>query len=333
MSQRYNGYVLPPDETIQGSPRFSWSMVAMMLHVYRATHRVTAPNGCKPSWVHMASERDGPVVACPVVHLELAVHPSIDRVNWDGIEHSQWVTLWVPHAHQIAGTVAYEAELKAYWEPRFANQAQDVRVTMPSGDQWSHSAPDEVVIGWELTRRPDGPRARTGAGLTYFSWQSAYCRTVDNSNAGERTSPCAYVTREAATAACGYAREHGRYFARKIGDGSVASSLQVIGALADCIGFHLLPPPSISPPPSPLPITPPLPWPPTMPLPWPPPMPPPMPPPHRLPSPPLPSEPTLRREQPPQLPTALHNSDGFWYFACFVLAAGLVFAFPFAVEP
>jgi len=197
-------------------------------------------------------------------------------------------------------------------------------VTMPSGDQWSHSAPDEVVIGWELTRRPDGPRARTGAGLTYFSWQSAYCRTVDNSNAGERTSPCAYVTREAATAACGYAREHGRYFARKIGDGSVASSLQVIGALADCIGFHLLPPPSISPPPSPLPITPPLPWPPTMPLPWPPPMPPPMPPPHRLPSPPLPSEPTLRREQPPQLPTALHNSDGFWYFACFVLAAGLV---------
>ena len=90
----YRGHVLSPDETVQGYPRFSWRMVAMMLHIYRASENVLAPNGCKPAWIHMASERDAPVVACPVVHLELAAHPEQSRVVWnDQMEHSQWITL------------------------------------------------------------------------------------------------------------------------------------------------------------------------------------------------------------------------------------------------
>jgi hypothetical protein len=205
LTAEFNGYVLPPNETIQGTPRFSWIMVAMMLHIYRTLDRVGAPNGCQPSWVHIASERDVPVVACPTVHLELAAHPRISRVNFaDQLEHSQWVTLWAEHARQIAGTREHESMLEQYWLRRFSNGAQDIRVEIGGHDRWTHSAPDEVVIGWELIHRSDGPRASILGGLTYFAWKSRYCSTVDNRDAGaEKTTPCAYVNRQAAAAACG----------------------------------------------------------------------------------------------------------------------------------
>jgi len=248
----YNGYVLPPEETVQGYPRFSWLMVAMMLHLYRGVSRLVAPNGCRPKWVHLASERDAPVVACPTVHLELAAHPQKSRVNWTPQpEHSQWVTLWAPHAIQIAGTVSWEEGLRRYWEPRFTNGAQDIRVQMPWGEQWTHSAPDEVIIGWELVHRPNGPRASTMNGLTYFSWGSGFCGVVDNSNQGEQTSPCAYTTSAAARAACGYARGEGRFFGRKFGDGTPSSSVAVMVAISDYIGLYAVPPSPHPPPPSP----------------------------------------------------------------------------------
>jgi hypothetical protein len=313
LTAEFNGYVLPPEETIQGYPRFSWIMVAMMLHIYRALDQVVAPNGCQPSWVHIASERDVPVVACPTVHLELAAHPRISRVNFaDQLEHSQWVTLWAEHARQIAGTREHESMLEQYWLRRFSNGAQDIRVEIGGHDRWTHSAPDEVVIGWELIHRSDGPRASILGGLTYFAWKSRYCSTVDNRDAGaEKTTPCAYVNRQAAAAACGFARNQGKMFARKIGDGSEESSQLVMGAISDCIGFFHLPPssppsfhlppsspPSPSPPPAlppPLPPPPPPP-PPAAPSPWPPPSPP------LRPPPPPPPPPTL---PPPKLPPSL----------------------------
>lgn len=63
MTAEFHGYVLPPNETVQGNPRYNWKMVAMMLHLFRAVPRLRAPNGCMPKWVHLASERDAPVVA------------------------------------------------------------------------------------------------------------------------------------------------------------------------------------------------------------------------------------------------------------------------------
>lgn len=166
LSAPFNGYVLPTDETVQGYPRFSWKMIKMMLHLYRAVARLTAPNGCEPQWVHLASERDVPVVPSPFVHLELASKPALSHISYnDEIEHSQWVTLWVPHAVQIAGTPAHEAFLERYWQPRFHNGAQDIKVEMPNGKgRWSHSAPDEIVIGWELRYREGGPRVSHTAG-------------------------------------------------------------------------------------------------------------------------------------------------------------------------
>jgi hypothetical protein len=236
----FNGYVLPPNETIQGTPRFSWIMVAMMLHIYRTLDRVVAPNGCQPSWVHIASERDVPVVACPTVHRELAAHPRVSRVQHMPqfpAKHSQWVTLWAAHARQIAGTPEHESMLEQYWLPRFSNGASVIRVEIGGQDWMVHSAPDEVVLGWELIHRSDGPRASVLGGLTYISWNrtapSRHCSTVDNSNG----SPCAYVNREAAAAACGFARRQSKMFARKIGDGSEESSKQVMGAISNCIGF------------------------------------------------------------------------------------------------
>ena len=163
-SAAFNGYVLPVEETIQGQPRFSWKMVAMMLAVYRAADRITAPNGCTPQWIHMASESDAPVVACPVVHLELAMHPGTSRIQYyDKMEHSQWVTLWAADAMSISGTPAHEALIKKYWEPRFEEGKPGIRVANIIGghDAFTVSAPDEVVIGWELTHRTDGPQANT----------------------------------------------------------------------------------------------------------------------------------------------------------------------------
>ena len=164
-SAAFNGYVIPIEETIQGQPRFSWKMVAMMLAVYRAVDRITAPNGCPPQWIHMASERDAPVVACPVVHRELAMHPGASRIDYnDKMEHSQWVTLWAADAMNIAGTPAHEALVKNYWEPRFEEGSPGIRVDMGGYDEIFWAAPDEVIIGWELIHTEDGPQADTLAG-------------------------------------------------------------------------------------------------------------------------------------------------------------------------
>lgn len=179
-------------------------------------------------------------------------------------------------------------------------------MTMDGRERWSHSAPDETVLGWELTRRPDGPKARTRWGLTYYSWGGGYCRTVDNSNSGEQTSPCAYIDTEAARAACGFARRQGKYFARKIGDGSPASSVLVMTAIARYVGFYNYP----SPPPSPPPVSSPsrVPSPPSPP-PGPPPdplLPPPLwPPPDPVPPslPPLPPPPL--QDSPPAVPAGM----------------------------
>ena len=306
MSARFNGYVLPPNETVQGYPRFSWKMVAMMLHLYRAVRRVRAPNGCEPKWVHLASERDAPLAACSAVHQTLAASPGVSRVKWsDNMEHSQWVTLWADHAQQIAGTLEHEAFLKAYWEPRFFHGASDIKITYSWGDAWSHSAPDEVVIGWELRDRWDGPRAQLKNGFTFFSWHfQQYCATVDNSNAGEQTSPCAFVNTQAAWAVCRHVQQKNKqnsqeplYFGRKFGDGSPASSQQVIQAIRDCVGF-LEPspprPPTLPPPRPPRPT-------------WPPPLLPPhlSPPP---PSPPSPSPPPPSLLPPSSSPSSVTSS-------------------------
>ena len=310
MSAAYNGYVLPMSETVQGYPRFSWKMVAMMLHLYRGVSRLVALNGCSPRWVHMASERDAPVVHCPTVHLELSAHPYVSRMahgpGGAGFEHSQWTTLWAEHAIRIAGTPEHEESMLAYWLPRFApsiNYTQDILIAEAGGrDVWSHSAPDEIIIPWELTMREDGPHARAYRdGFTYVDWGAGHlCSRVDNFDRGERTSPCAYVTFAAASAACGLARHRNKFFVRKIGNGDVQSTAEVVRAITEFVGFSELQP--SLPPPAP-PLQPPFP-----PLPT---QPPKLPSPHAPPSPsPLPLLPPLSPSPgPPSTPLASSPSQ------------------------
>ena len=270
ISRPFNGYVLPPEETVQGYPRFSWKMIAMMLRLYRALDRVVATNGCRPSWVHLASERDAPVIACPITHATLALRPHLNHVQRvDEFERSQWTTVWAPHAIAVAGDLQHEADLEAYWKPRFRNSAFQVLVTFPTGDVWADSAPDEIILPWELQYR-HGFQVELH-GLTHVSWSAPYCLHTDNSGG---TTPCAYLNHVAAADACRRAAENGFYFARKFGNGDAGVSRQIIEALRGDECMQLLPGPA--PPPSP---------------PLPPLLPPPPDPPAAPPAPPLPPPP------------------------------------------
>ena len=123
----YGGAIVPVSDTVLGSPRFSWRMVALMLRSFSLASRTTARNGCKPRWVHSLSERDAPVQDCATTHAFLAsTHgeshmalPSdeamLDCGAWAWGRQprtqsvfpplyrpfsrtSQWITLWMDHA-------------------------------------------------------------------------------------------------------------------------------------------------------------------------------------------------------------------------------------------
>ena len=243
LAARYGGRILNPDETVYSSMRFSWGMIAAMLHLYRDAATLVARNGCPPRFVHLASERDVPVVPCSRVHAELASTPGVSRVQWVDArvtytqenvppayrpiaETSQWMTLWMDHALTLAND---EERMKAKWWPHWYTNGRR------SGFSFDHaffegSAPDEIVLPSELIHR--GLQVHTG-GLTWVLW-CGRCTHVDNNDGG---SPAAFVTYDAALEACRAARAAGFFFARKFGDGSPSSSKDVSAALLsrDCL--------------------------------------------------------------------------------------------------
>ena len=241
---RQNGVLLDLAETVFDDLRFSWKMVAATLHLYGAASTMLAPNGCRPRFVHLVSERDAPIADCAAVQAELTTTPRSSRVQWVEervtsvqkrippeyrpiAETSQWMTLWMEHAAALA---ADEDVMQAKWWPHWNADGHIL-------DLGFRSAPDEVVLASELVNR--GFHVSTG-GMTKVAWctweqtQLYGCARVDNF---DESSPSAYTTYESALAFCKRSRHEGFFFARKFGDGSSASSSQVGAALAsrDCL--------------------------------------------------------------------------------------------------
>lgn len=81
MTGVFNGFVLPKNETIQGDPRFSWKMVAIMLRLYHAAAHTRAPNGCIPRWVITLSEAGAPTSRCAAVHEHFSARPGVNWIN------------------------------------------------------------------------------------------------------------------------------------------------------------------------------------------------------------------------------------------------------------
>ena len=111
MLAEFGGHLLPRNQTTTGELRFSWRMITAMLSLYRAAGNARTPAGCPPTFVHLASERDSPVVQCTMVHKRLEENLGSSFLNvvespvYDGItpqeirplrKVSQWMTLWMP---------------------------------------------------------------------------------------------------------------------------------------------------------------------------------------------------------------------------------------------
>jgi len=282
----YGGAIVPVSDTVLGSPRFSWRMVALMLRSFSLASRTTARNGCKPRWVHSLSERDAPVQDCATTHAFLAsTHgeshmalPSdeamLDCGAWAWGRQprtqsvfpplyrpfsrtSQWITLWMDHAVALARD---ESMLRTKWESKQLHN----RVQIGGYAIWG--AIDEMMWLTEMVQR-GFPLHRHGS-LTFLYWceqgrlwDGSSCGHVDNS---ADSSPAAYMDYNSVHRACLKARQDGLYFMRKVGDGSRASSAEALSALAECAGWPALPPSAPPEPPAPPmpPVPPPVPLPP-----------------------------------------------------------------------
>ena len=236
----YGGYVLPPSETIAGNPRFSWRMVAMMMRLYYRARGTQALNGCAPRWVITLSERCAPVQTCDVVHAALASRPGVNRIQAqlnEQYEKSQWTALWLADAAEVA---TEETILQAYWEPRIWNHGYTVQ--LPATNQTHHresstaSAPDEIIIPFEIRERR---HAIADHGPTFVCWHCEGWGGVAADGHAAWTSPSAFVTFESSISICQRARSRGYWFVRKIGDGSLASSAEVMEGIisAQCLNL------------------------------------------------------------------------------------------------
>ena len=141
-SHAYNGVVLSRELTLTGSPRFSWTMVAIMLRLYRGAASTIAPNGCTPRWVITLSEHCAPVQSCQAVHAGLAAQPGVNRIQpqfGEKYEKSQWTALWLEAAQAVA---AEEQRLEQFWQPRIRNKGHTIDLP-PTGERWP---PSQSVI-------------------------------------------------------------------------------------------------------------------------------------------------------------------------------------------
>ena len=137
-SHAYNGVVLSRELTLTGSPRFSWTMVAIMLRLYRGAASTIAPNGCTPRWVITLSEHCAPVQSCQAVHAGLAAQPGVNRIQpqfGEKYEKSQWTALWLEAAQAVA---AEEQRLEQFWQPRIRNKGHSIDLP-PTGERWPPS--------------------------------------------------------------------------------------------------------------------------------------------------------------------------------------------------
>jgi hypothetical protein len=234
-ADKYGGRLLGLDETVQGDLRFSWKMIAATLHLYRAAGQMVAPNGCRPRFVHLVSERDAPIARCTEVLSELSFTAGSSRVQWVDkriewvqehippayrpmAETSQWMTLWMEHAAALAED---EDAMQAKWMPHWSSNGA-------INDFGFHSAPDEIILASELENR--GFRVTSG-GMTFVSWCSGDWHSCTRVDTYDTSSPSAYIRLKPAISFCRRARKAGFFFARKFGDGSPSSSKEVFRAL------------------------------------------------------------------------------------------------------
>ena len=91
---RYGGLVLPASATREGSTRFSWRMVSIMLSLMRVAAAAQGGSGCRPRWIHFLSERDAPIRSCAEVHAHLASKRGaslLDQTNQGNAINGGWV--------------------------------------------------------------------------------------------------------------------------------------------------------------------------------------------------------------------------------------------------
>lgn len=241
VSASFGGLLLSPAETIQGNPRFSWKMVAIMMRLYHAAIAARAPNGCTPRWVITFSERCAPVQKCSVVHSSLAAHPAVNRIETPfrsvPYEKSQWTALWLADAAEVA---ANEAALEAFWQPRIRDRGYTV--ILPPTRQTNHvevstsSAPDEVIIPFEILERR---LPIMNKGPTYVCWHCFSLGGVPTDGHVTWTSPSGFVTYTGALNVCRRAQREGYFFVRKIGDGSPTVSRNVMQAMVSPLCLNL----------------------------------------------------------------------------------------------
>jgi hypothetical protein len=124
---------LVPDP-VMGNPRFKYSMVEIMLKLYREAYNSKTPNGCRPRWVQTLSDSCAPIRGCRENHEFLASHAGTSFVGSGDVwafdtplgsrrrpqqwaetfwyKASQWTTLWMDHAKLM---LDHEAENYPIW--------------------------------------------------------------------------------------------------------------------------------------------------------------------------------------------------------------------------
>lgn len=259
MLAEFGGHLLPRNQTTTGELRFSWRMITAMLSLYRAAGNARTPAGCPPTFVHLASERDSPVVQCTMVHKRLEENLGSSFLNvvespvYDGItpqeirplrKVSQWMTLWMPHAIALA---TYEVEMRDKWVPQFYSELDGewgaAEVGQYPGDWRIWGAIDEFLWATEMTQQGFLFQSK---GLTHINMCSS-CAHVDNLGDPDGT-PAAYLNHTDTVNECQYAQGQDFYFARKFGDGSPSKTKEVASALTGPQCLNVLPPPYLPPP-------------------------------------------------------------------------------------
>lgn len=126
-------------DPVLGNPRFNYKMQEITLRLYRDAYESTAPNGCKPRWVQLLSEKCAPIRSCETTQGFLATHANVSFIGdgdhrgfadtppypwvsrkpkaWDKqhqkfLKQSQWDTVWMGHVQSL---LAREAENRPLW--------------------------------------------------------------------------------------------------------------------------------------------------------------------------------------------------------------------------